>query len=1012
MTSGVKALGGTLTHAAAGGLKIFTAGVGAAATGLSTLGVAAIKNYANYEQLVGGVETLFGAGGQSISEYAGTVGKSVNEVTEEYGNLMTAQNEVMKDAAEAYRTAGLSANDYMETVTGFAASLKQSTSSELEAAKSANQAVVDMADNANKMGTSMDAIQYAYQGFAKQNYTMLDNLKLGYGGTKEEMQRLLEDATKLSGVEYDISSLKDVYEAIHVIQTELGVTGTTAKEASTTISGSLNAMKASWENLVTGMADDDADFDVLVQSFVETATTAAENILPRIEIAIGGIGDLIDELLPVVMDKVPQIIGDVLPDLVDAGVKMTESIVQGVVNNTPQLISYATELIVQFAQGLSDSTPEIIETAGQVLSSLKDGIVQAAPELISAAAELITTFAQGIIDNLPELMDAAQEIADAILDGIGDSCPALEPVTDVIKTIINNLDDVALAAETAAIAFVGLKAGMAIQSAVKGFQEAKLTIALFKASVEGANIAQAALNGTLTLGETAVALFTGQVSLAELATAGLSKAQGILNAIMSANPIALIVIAIAALIAIFVVLWNKCDWFREFWINLWESVKETASNVIDAIVGFFTETIPNALENLKTFVTDNWKALLMLLNPATALAGIFKLLYDNCDSFRAWVDQAWNSIVTFFTEQIPAFFQNIIDSIAEWGENAKETIVTAVTEMIENVLTFFSELPEKLAYWLGYAIGSLIKFGQDAVKWAVESVPLIIENIITFFSELPGKIWKHLQKAISNISKWKDDTIQKAAEAGEKFISNVVTFFSELPEKIRTRLHEAIDNISKWKKETVEKAKAAGKEFVSNVVTFFSELPGKIWNHLSNVLKKIVTFKNDMTAKAREAAKGFFDKIVDGIKSLPDKMQEIGSNIVQGVWKGISAGWDWLVSSVQNLANSLFQGVKDALGIHSPSRKFKWIGEMCVAGLDEPLAEYNPYDTALKSLKVNEGTLASSFAVTAKNSYGVGTVSHSDYRKMADAMTTAFERVGFKVEIGRRDFGRLVCEVS
>ena len=960
MTSGVKALGGTLTHAAAGGLKIFTAGVGAAATGLSTLGVAAVKNYANYEQLVGGVETLFGAGGQSISEYAGTVGKSVNEVTEEYGNLMTAQNEVMKDAAEAYKTAGLSANDYMETVTGFAASLKQSTSSELEAAKSANQAVVDMADNANKMGTSMEAIQNAYQGFAKQNYTMLDNLKLGYGGTKEEMQRLLEDATKLSGVEYDISSLKDVYEAIHVIQTELGITGTTAKEASTTISGSLNAMKASWENLVTGMADDDADFDALVQSFVETATTTAENLLPRIEIAIGGIGELIDELLPVVMDKVPQIIEDVLPDLVDAGVKMTESIVQGVVNNAPQLISYATELIVQFAQGLSDSTPEIIETAGQVLSSLKDGIVQAAPELISAAAELITTLAQGIIDNLPELMDAAQEIADAILDGIGDLCPAIEPVTDAIQMLIDNLDK-------AMPIIVAVTAGFVAWKATMGFSE------LIK------NV-------------------TGAMKL--------------LNVTMAANPIALIVALIAGLVAGFIYLWNNCEGFREFWINLWESVKETASNVIDAIVGFFAETIPNALENLKTFVTDNWKALLMLLNPATALAGIFKLLYDNCDSFRAWVDQAWNSIVTFFTEQIPAFFQNIIDSIAEWGENAKETIVTAVTEMIENVLTFFSELPEKLAYWLGYAIGSLIKFGQDAVKWAVESVPLIIENIITFFSELPGKIWKHLQKAISNISKWKDDTIQKAAEAGEKFISNVVTFFSELPEKIRTRLHEAIDNISKWKKETVEKAKAAGKEFVSNVVTFFSELPGKIWNHLSNVLKKIVTFKNDMTAKAREAAKGFFDKIVDGIKSLPDKMQEIGSNIVQGVWKGISAGWDWLVSSVQNLANSLFQGVKDALGIHSPSRKFKWIGEMCVAGLDEPLAEYNPYDTALKSLKVNEGTLASSFAVTAKNSYGVGTVSHSDYRKMADAMTTAFERVGFKVEIGRRDFGRLVHEVS
>lgn len=886
--------------------------MGAAATGLSTLGVAAVKNYANYEQLVGGVETLFGAGGQSISEYAGTVGKSVNEVTEEYGNLMTAQNEVMKDAAEAYRTAGLSANDYMETVTGFAASLKQSTSSELEAAKSANQAVVDMADNANKMGTSMDAIQNAYQGFAKQNYTMLDNLKLGYGGTKEEMQRLLEDATKLSGVEYDISSLKDVYEAIHVIQTELGVTGTTAKEASTTISGSLNAMKASWENLVTGMADDDANFDALVQSFVETATTAAENLLPRIEIAIGGIGDLIDELLPVVMDKVPQIIEDVLPDLVDAGVKMTGAIAQGVVDNAPQLISYATELMVQFAQGLSDSTPEIIETAGQVLSSLKDGIVQAAPELISAAAELITTLAQGIIDNLPELMDAAQEIADAILDGIGDLCPALEPVTDVIKTIINNLDDVALAAETAAIAFVGLKAGMAIQSAVKGFQEAKLTIALFKASVEGANIAQAALNGTLTLGETAVALFTGQVSLAELATAGLSKAQGILNAVMSANPIALIVIAIAALIAIFVVLWNKCDWFREFWINLWESIKEAASNALDAVVTFFTETIPD------------------------------------------------------FIQSIIDWFEELPERLTEWGENVKETVSNAISEMIENVETFFSELPGKMAYWLGYALMSLILWGVDLVA--------------------NGK------------------------KAASDFIENVETFFSTLPGKVHARLTTTIQNVKTWAVNMAENAKKAGKEFLERTIENLRELPGRVWTWLLNAIGKVSEFKTKMKLKAAETAKDFVEKMTTTLSELPGKLLKLGSDMVQGLIDGINGRIKDAVKAASDMAASAFAGAQAAVDSHSPSRKFKWLGKMCVAGFDEPLEDYNPYDTINKSFKMNPGVLVSNFAGTAKSAYGITAV--ADYRKMANAMTTAFERAGLKVVIGQREFARIVREVT
>ncbi|MEI3212140.1 MAG: hypothetical protein V8S42_07400 [Lachnospiraceae bacterium] len=174
----------------------------------------------------------------------------MSEVSDEFDSLMQAQSLALENANNAYATAGMSANEYMETITGFAAALKQSTSSEKEAAEAGNQAVIDMSDNANKMGTSMEAIQNAYQGFAKQNYTMLDNLKLGYGGTKSEMERLLADASELSGIEDNIDSLKDVYSAIHVIQDELGITGTTAKEAATTIEGSANSMRAAWNNFL------------------------------------------------------------------------------------------------------------------------------------------------------------------------------------------------------------------------------------------------------------------------------------------------------------------------------------------------------------------------------------------------------------------------------------------------------------------------------------------------------------------------------------------------------------------------------------------------------------------------------------------------------------------------------------------------------------------------------------------------------------------------------------------
>ncbi|WP_196304412.1 hypothetical protein, partial [Streptococcus pneumoniae] len=215
-----------------------------------------VKNYAEYEQLVGGIETLFGAGGKSLEEYAQSVGKSVDDVSSEYKRLINAQEDLLNKSKIEYKTAGLSANEYMETATSFSASLIQSVKGDTEkAAKLADQAIIDMSDNANKMGSSMESIQNAYQGFAKQNYTMLDNLKLGFGGTKEEMQRLLDEAGKISGVKYDISSFADITEAIHVMQVKMGIAGTTSKEAASTISGSLGMVKASWENFLTGMSD-------------------------------------------------------------------------------------------------------------------------------------------------------------------------------------------------------------------------------------------------------------------------------------------------------------------------------------------------------------------------------------------------------------------------------------------------------------------------------------------------------------------------------------------------------------------------------------------------------------------------------------------------------------------------------------------------------------------------------------------------------------------------------------
>lgn len=355
----------------------------AAATATAALVKSAVTAYSDYEQLVGGVETLF----------------------------KDSASEVQKYAANAYQTAGLSANEYMETVTGFSASLLQSLDGDTKAAaEKANVAITDMSDNANKMGTSMESIQNAYQGFAKQNYTMLDNLKLGYGGTKEEMQRLLEDAEKLSGQKFDLSSYADIVDAIHVVQTEMGITGTTAKEAATTIQGSVNMTKAAWQNLVVGIADDTQDFDVLVNNFVESVTTAGNNILPRVEIALKGVGTLVEKLAPIIAKTVPNIVSTTLPSMIKAGTSMIRALLDGLLKAVPELIPCFKDIINQLIEVIVDNLPLIIEAAVTIAGAIVSGLVEALPDILDAGIELIQSLAQGLTNGIPNILSTAIDI--------------------------------------------------------------------------------------------------------------------------------------------------------------------------------------------------------------------------------------------------------------------------------------------------------------------------------------------------------------------------------------------------------------------------------------------------------------------------------------------------------------------------------------------------------------------------------------------------------------------------
>lgn len=410
-----------------------SAAVGAAAAAVVKIGKDSLTMYADYEQLTGGIDTLFG----------------------------DAYSSVMKNADNAYKTAGLSANSYMEQVTSFSASLLQATGKDTEKAASvADMAMTDMADNANKMGTSMESIQNAYQGFAKQNYTMLDNLKLGYGGTKEEMQRLLDDAQKLTGVKYDINNLADVYTAIHEVQSELDITGTTAKEAATTIQGSVGMTKAAWDNLLVGVADDNADFDTLMDNFVNSAVIAGENIIPRVETIIGGTGNLLSGLIsnlgPMLIEEIPEVIDGALPllitavgtllsslagvtpEIVNSVIAVLPQIVNGILMFSPELLNAGILIIMSLINGLNGAAPEILDTMVSVILLLVSSITEPdmLTNLVMSAVTLILTLANGLVDAVPQLLPVIPIIITNIVTALIGLTPELIPVAIELLTVL------------------------------------------------------------------------------------------------------------------------------------------------------------------------------------------------------------------------------------------------------------------------------------------------------------------------------------------------------------------------------------------------------------------------------------------------------------------------------------------------------------------------------------------------------------------------------------------------
>lgn len=403
-------VGSTMAKGVGVALKGTAVAIGTTATAIGALGAQSVKLYSEYEQLVGGVDTLFKESSKQVQKYA----------------------------ENAYKTAGISANKYMDTVTSFSASLISSVGGDTKkAADLANVALTDMSDNANKMGTSMDTVIETYQSLAKGNYAMLDNLKLGYGGTKSEMERLIKDAAKLDkSVDANSMSYGNMVKAIHAVQTQMGITGTTAKEASTTIQGSIGMMSAAWDNFLTGMADPNQDFDALVGNLIDSVVTVGENLIPRIQgmlpQLVNGLTQLLNSLIPMI----PPIIQQLLPALINGAITLLNGLIAMAPQMLPIIANLGMQLIMQLVTSILAMLPQILDLGLQLIGQLVLGLAQATPQVIDAIIECVFGLIDAIIENLPMLVEAGLELVIALAEGLVEAIPN---IVEKIPILIENL---------------------------------------------------------------------------------------------------------------------------------------------------------------------------------------------------------------------------------------------------------------------------------------------------------------------------------------------------------------------------------------------------------------------------------------------------------------------------------------------------------------------------------------------------------------------------------------------
>ncbi len=927
--------------------------------GIMNLAAASGEDLATTSDIVTDALTAFGLSAQDSTHFADILAQASSNANTNVGMM----GETFKYVAPVAGALGYSAEDTATAIGLMAnAGIKGS-----QAGTSLRSIMSRLAKPTDEVQAAMDALGISLtddHGKMKGLNEIMADLRTGFSGLSEaeaaQMAAALGGQEAMSGLLAIVNaSDADFNKLQSSIYSCDGAAAQMAETMNDNLQGQITILKSGLEGLGISFYEN-------IQTPLKDIAIEAQGMVQQLQDAFneGGLtgmvtafGDVLAQIVERVAGAAPELINaatglvssfcDSLKSstgIGEAAASLITSLVTALFSCADDIWTTAIVLAGKMAQGIADGAPEMVQSVATCVTDIFECLSDWAPDFVDAGVQIIGSVAQGLADTLPTILQHGIDIVLELGRGIAESLPTLIPIAvdcilNLFDTFVNNLDS---------IVDVGIEIIMAI---AEGLIQA-LPILIQKAP-------DIIVNFWKALDKNLVKILKAGVDLI------LKLVEGIISAIPELiKNLPKILEAIVLTIQHF----NFLQAGKSIITSIGEGIKSAGGSLIKAVTSINWASVAssiatmasNALNVVKTYLAE---AIVSLVTASgeffselpgkvwdAIISAVTKIAEWGIQMREAVSNAASNcidSVVTWFSglpEKIGTWLTGVVNKIITWGSEMLTAAGQAASDVISGVADFFAGLPNKIAYWLGYAIGTVIKWGVELYTWVTTEIPNIIQSVVDFFAELPGKIWTWLVETVNKAVQWGINLKNTAETWVTNTINSVVNFFSQMPGRIWTWLVDTVNKVTQWGANLLSTASTAASNTVNKVVEWFSQLPGKIWTWLQNTITKVIQFGADMASKASSAAQGFVTNIVNGLSGLPGQMVTIGSNIVNGIWNGISSGWSWLVDKVKSLANSLFEGAKEALGINSPSRVFarevgRWIPPGIGVGIDEAMPD-------------------------------------------------------------------------